>query len=130
MSLQEVFDNFYGTDDEEEKAKALRINNQLLNVWIKAFFERYWNEVVNELSEDWLSELLAELRQFNEYLKWEGGYPYIKDDNLTNVECIALWSIIENCNGIDDFSIWDMTRKINVKEYIAHITKHKSFPSK
>ena len=87
--VDEDFDIYFDSD-EEYKTISLNLDNELMNLWVKTYYKRYWDEEYKKLNEKWLIELLSDLdsNDYDNYLDWKDDKPLIKDVTLSNKECI------------------------------------------
>jgi len=128
--LDEEFDIYFGND--ESKEDSLKLDNDLMNLWVKKYYKKYWDVDYKKLSEKWLKELLDDCLEIEGYFDWIDNKPYIKDKKLTNKECIVLWSKIENYDGILYFDLFtmldDCLNKNMSEEYKKSLNDRGVFP--
>lgn len=137
MDIDAVYDErFEGGDEEDLKIKddLLKLDNTLLNIWIRCYYQKFWVQGYKSLSKQWQKEILDDFKEYNKYFNWNGNKCYIKDDiTLNNKECIILESIIENYDGLRDFSTFrlldDCTDEENTQIYIDSLRKTGNFPN-
>ncbi len=127
MNITEKFDSIF-EDDVEMRQSILNIDNELMNLWIKTYYDKYWKVKLN-LSPQFLEGILNDCKERDEYFVWIDDRPYIKKDlQLTNEECTVLFFIIENYSGLDDFNIWILTDVKDKNLYIKTIKETGKFP--
>ena len=97
------YDLLWGDDEWSEQ--ILKLDNELMNIWIRAYYKRYWVEEHPTLSEKWQKEIIDECKQYSMYFS-DNDYPNIKDELiLSNKECSVLEHVLENYSGLRGFDI-------------------------
>lgn len=93
-----------------------KLDNELLNIWIRIYYKRYWVEHYHTLSETWKKEMINDCEQYSVYFDWVNvskyRVPHIKDGiKLSNKECLVLEFIIENYSGLHELDIGQIHRE-------------------
>lgn len=131
-SIDNDFDeNFDLTSNEDilSQEGILALNNNLMNLWIRVYYLRWWTEKVHTISPSWLREITEECHKYDYLLDWKTGNPTVKDDlRLTNKECTILWFILENYDGLDTFTLWELMDKANNPDCYHYIQEYHCFP--
>jgi len=105
--IDEAYANLWGDDEWFEE--ILKLDNELLNMWIRVYYQRYWIEKYPGLSEVWKKEIIIDCKKYGEYFDWIGKFPYIKERiSLSNRECSVLEHILENYDGLRGFDIGEL----------------------
>ena len=134
MDTRKTIDEFFEDDAKEQKKFIKKLNNcdnNLMNIWIKCYFDRYWVEKKN-LHPNFISDILGDCEKYYEYFNWvDANKPILRKDRiLKNEECVVLYCILENCSGIEGFSLWDLlnVKKSKVEKYNKSIIETSKFP--
>lgn len=135
-TIDEEFFNLWG--DCKWFHQIQELDNELLNIWIRVYYKRYWVEEHPSLSEKWKKDTIDECKLYSAYFDWVKIHdicvPHIKDDLiLSNKECSILEHILENYSGLRGFDIGCIIgdclgNEKETKKYKRTIKKSSKFP--
>lgn len=122
----------YLWEDSDWLESIMGLDNDLLNQWIRVYYQRYWKEKYPELSDKWKKEIIEDCQKYSEYFDWIGQFPYVKEDIvLSNKECSVLEHILENYSGLRGFDIGEFIYNCateDIPKYKESIRRTLGFP--
>jgi hypothetical protein len=145
--LEEICKKFFEKENlrKEENINnyenALKLNNKLLNLWIRCYFNRFCEitELYDKSKNEWTSEfcdktkkeLALQLKDFTDSRndKWIMK----RNKKLTNYECIGIWVILKEYYHINDLSFRTILEEcldepVETYYYIKSLEEEQKFP--